>query len=186
MAAWASCCPYSMHQGCSGANMPDPASIVSNGIRKAKLDTGDRLVPWKASRSHGVMLMGGVFPNLSPEQRWGSSKLSPCTTTPSGCSKLSQHYTTKQCDQPDQKESKPSTICSLLLPGYKTSKWERHKGFPVAMLQMLFSTFMVYFWDTRLWFCWLWQHVSASLLKSMDLSNFRHKKKHLGLLLQAF
>lgn len=49
--------------------MPDPAGIVSNGIRKAKLDTGDRLVPWKASRSHGVMLMGGVFPNLSPEPK---------------------------------------------------------------------------------------------------------------------
>lgn len=58
-----------MHQGCSGANMPDPAGIVSNRIRKAKLDTGDRLVPWKASRSHGVMLMGGVFPNLSPEPK---------------------------------------------------------------------------------------------------------------------
>lgn len=67
MAAWAFCCPHSMQQRCLGGNTPDPVGIVSNGIRKAKLDTGDRLMPWKANRNHGVMLLCDVFPNLSTE-----------------------------------------------------------------------------------------------------------------------
>lgn len=67
MAAWAFCCPHSMQQRCLGGNMPDPVGIVSNGIRKAKLNTGDRLMPWKANRNHGVMLLCDVFPNLSTE-----------------------------------------------------------------------------------------------------------------------
>lgn len=49
--------------------MPDPVGMVSNGIRKAKLDTGDRLMPWKANRNHEVMVLCDVFPNLSTESK---------------------------------------------------------------------------------------------------------------------
>lgn len=102
---------------CLGGNMPweetDPVGIVSNGIRKTKLNTGDRLMSCKASKNHGVMLMSDVFPNLSTEPKMRFSKLSSCTATISGCFKHSQHHIPKQCDQPDQKESKLSTTCSL-------------------------------------------------------------------------
>lgn len=67
MAAWAFCCPHSMQQE---ETRPDPAGTASNGIRKAKIDTGDGQMPWRTSRNHRVMLVCDVFPNLEVPQSW--------------------------------------------------------------------------------------------------------------------
>lgn len=60
--------------------MPEPVGIDCNGSSKAKLDTGDGLMSWRASRNHGVMLVCDVFPNLStePKMRFLKAEPLPC------------------------------------------------------------------------------------------------------------
>lgn len=52
--------PPAQHSG--GAN-------VSEEFRKARLHTGEALIPWKARRNHGDALLRDAFPSLRTEPK---------------------------------------------------------------------------------------------------------------------